>query len=195
MASLPLHFTSLEHNALERRLGERTGRTVGRVLGGISGWLELALLVGLWLSPQPRFIILPGPSVMISSTGLSIPLVHLALGLTLLTFASWISIRAVVEMGRHVGLDVVDTHSRPGTVVRSGPYSLVRHPQYLGACIAHLGGVVLFSATYALWFTPIYLLVNHLLCWREEKKLLEELGDAYRDYRKQVGMYLPRRRS
>jgi protein-S-isoprenylcysteine O-methyltransferase Ste14 len=78
------------------------------------------------------------------------------------------------------------------TLVTSGPYRWMRHPMYTAAlvlviattfltasAIVGIGGVVMFA----------------LLAARsriEERRLVEKFGDAYRDYQKRTGRFLPR---
>jgi protein-S-isoprenylcysteine O-methyltransferase Ste14 len=188
LTNTALHFVSVEHVRLETRFGEKRGSGMGRFLGGISGWLEFLLLFLLWASPQPRFA-LGGPQLPF--LGLSLPLYNIIIALPLFLLSTWISVRAVILMGREVGWDVVNLHSRTGDVVTSGPYSLVRHPQYLGAILAHFGGSILASASYALLFSPLYIATTYAISWKEERELCRELGQAYLDYRKRVPMLIP----
>jgi protein-S-isoprenylcysteine O-methyltransferase Ste14 len=69
----------------------------------------------------------------------------------------------------------------------------VRHPAY-AAFVLETTGVPL--AANAWWALLVALVVYvPLLCWRirrEETALVAKLGDAYRQYQREVGMLLPR---
>ncbi|KXA93632.1 hypothetical protein AKJ64_00200 [candidate division MSBL1 archaeon SCGC-AAA259E17] len=188
---MALHFWSVEHQKLKRRFGKKKGVKIGRILGTFSGWMELVFLLGFWVSPQPRFTLLLNLSISLPLVDFSIPLSHLITAIPLMGVGAWIAIRAVREMSREVGFRVIDAHSKPRKIVTSGPFSIVRHPQYLGANLAHVGGSILFSASYALLFTPIYVTCNYLISWKEERELVRELGKKYKDYQEDTPMFIP----
>jgi len=81
-------------------------------------------------------------------------------------------------------------------VTRVGPYSLVRHPLYLGTLSAWLGFLTL-SGNLPLGFQTFWLLffaVYYPRMLLEEGRLMERFGPAYETYRTQVSMLLPYKR-
>jgi protein-S-isoprenylcysteine O-methyltransferase Ste14 len=86
---------------------------------------------------------------------------------------------------------VAETHSTPGGFVTTGVYSLVRHPQYLGWLLAHVGASILASAQASLLFTPVLVAVVYVISRAEEVDLSEAFGDEYRRYQEKVPMLLP----
>lgn len=188
--ALPLHFWSVEHLKLQRRYGKERGIKIGNILGIISGGMEFIFLIGLWISPQPRFTIhvLPSSSITIPFVNFSIPILHLMIALPFVLTGAWLAIRAV----RAVGLKAAEVHGKPREIIIIGPYSVVRHPQYLGANFVQIGMSFLFSAWYSLLFTPVYIFYNYLIAWKEEKELVREFGREYKSYQKKVPMFIPR---
>ncbi|KXA99507.1 hypothetical protein AKJ42_03100, partial [candidate division MSBL1 archaeon SCGC-AAA261C02] len=168
----------------------KKGTKIGEILGAFSGWMELVFLIGFWVSPQPRFTIFSTPSLSVPFA--NFPVLHLVIALPILLTGAGIAIWGLKVMSVEVGFRAIDTHSKPRKIVTSGPYSIVRHPQYLGANLAHVGGSILFSASYALLFTPIYVSCNYLISWKEEKELDKELGEEYEKYRMGTPMFLPK---
>jgi protein-S-isoprenylcysteine O-methyltransferase Ste14 len=78
-------------------------------------------------------------------------------------------------------------------VVSEGPYGFVRHPLYLAAFLVWFAVAIAFASPLALAWTVLYAIPAYLIYIRsEEEMLLAHLGDAYRGYRRSVGMLLPR---
>ncbi len=72
-------------------------------------------------------------------------------------------------------------------------YGLVRHPQYTGLFLALFGeGVVHWPTIFSVALFPIIVLAYYLLARREERKVEEEFGEEYSEYRKRVPMFIPR---
>jgi protein-S-isoprenylcysteine O-methyltransferase Ste14 len=188
---LPLHFLSVEHHKLDTRYGEEKGRKIGNLLGIVSGWGYFLFLFGIWLSPQEKFgLPFEGVSILDVTGFLSLSLLDLSLGMCLILPGMYFGIKGVMDLG----LKVSETH-RPEKLVSSGVYQRLRHPQYFGAILAHLGISFLLSAFYALLVTPVLLLRDFAACWKEEQELIRKFGEEYLRYKKRVPMLLPRFRS
>ncbi len=87
-----------------------------------------------------------------------------------------------------------------GTIVKNrelateGPYALVRNPLYVGNFLIGLGVAVMggrwwFPLLLVLFFVPVY----RALVLKEEKRLLERFGAAFRHYCARVPRFVPRR--
>jgi protein-S-isoprenylcysteine O-methyltransferase Ste14 len=73
-----------------------------------------------------------------------------------------------------------------------GLYGLVRHPQYTGLFIGLFGeGVIHWPTIFSVGLFPIIVLAYVLLARREEKKVIEEFGQEYLEYKRQVPAFLP----
>ena len=102
-----------------------------------------------------------------------------------LGFAVW----ARVHLGRNWS-------SRPGIkvdhkLIRTGPYRFVRNPIYTGILIGYAGTAVVIGELWA-FVLILFVLVAFLgKIYAEEKFLLEEFGDAYLQYRREVKALIP----
>lgn len=81
---------------------------------------------------------------------------------------------------------------KEGRLATTGPYALVRHPQYTGIFLAIFGeGVVHWPTIFSLVSFPIIVLAYVLLARKEERQMVDKFGDQYRDYQKRVPMFFP----
>ncbi len=183
-----LHFKSVEHIKLQRKYGRKGGVRVGKIYGTISGTMEFVFLVGLWISPQPRFTIPMFSDLTVSIFSLSIPIVHLVISLPVIAVGVWFGIGGA----RTTGMEVAETHCEPNNLETTGIYSTVRHPQYLGWILSHVGLSVLLSVWYSMLFTPILIALIYLISKKEEDELMKEFGEEYEDYQKRVPMLIPK---
>ena len=92
-----------------------------------------------------------------------------------------------------VGMKAVfgEVREKPG-VIRKGVFGIIRHPIYLSEILLYLG-LLFFSTSLAaigVWIIGIAFL--HYISRYEEKLLLAQFGDEYRQYMKDVPMYFPR---
>ena len=192
IAVVPLHFASVEHDKLEEKYGADRGRRIGALLGMISGWGIFLFLFGLWVSPQDRFLIplfqeLIFVIPLLGLISFQVQVINLVITLIFLIPGAYLGIKGVTELG----LKESETH-RPERVINTGLYSRMRHPQYTGAILSHIGITFLLSSFYSLLATPLVVVINYILCWKEEKELVREFGGNYVNYQKSVPMLLPR---
>jgi len=188
IATIPFHFLSLEHVKLQEKYGRERGIRIGETIGMAQGWLFYIFWMGVWLSPQPRFT-LPGPnlSVTIPIINFTIPILHVAVSIPFVASGAWLGIKGV----QAVTLKVAERH-RTERIVTDGVYSIVRHPQYLGGLLSHIGISILLSAWYSILSTPLIIAIIYLYSWKEEKELIREFGEEYEEYRRKVPMFIPR---
>ena len=182
------YFLSLEHQKLEQKYGKQRGKRIGEILGIISGWGFFLFWFGIWISPQQKFTIpfLQDFSIQIFQLDLTISFISLIIFTPLFVFGAWFGINGVIQ----TTLTVAETH-RTNKVVTTGVYSFIRHPQYFGAILAHIGFSFLFSAFISLLITPLVITVTYLISWKEEKELIKEFGKEYEEYKKKVPMFFP----
>ncbi len=192
IAVIPLHFLSVEHLRLQEKYGKEKGTKIGEVLGLVSGWGFFLFWIGIWISPQPRFTvpILPNPSIFVPVDSSSIPWLQLIICTSFIVPGAWLAVMGVGE----VTLKTAETH-RTEKIVTTGVYSIVRHPQYLGGLLAHVGISILLSALYSLFSTSLMVILVYLISWKEEEELIREFGKEYENYKEKVSMLIPRMRA
>ena len=183
IATSPLYYLSLEHLKLKEKYGRRKAERIGDVYGVISGWGFFLFWFGIWVSPQTRFTIpvLQDFLVGVPVLNVTIPLLHLAVFVPFFAVGAWLGIKGVNE----TTLKVAETH-RAVKIVTTGVYSIVRHPQYLGGLLAHMGFCFLWSGLYSLLSTPVVVAVVYLISRKEETELTKEFGQEYLDYKKRT---------
>ncbi len=77
-------------------------------------------------------------------------------------------------------------------IATTGPYSQMRHPQYLGFIIIMLGFLIQWPTIPTLIMFPILVAMYLRLAHREEKDALKEFGEDYARYRKATPGFWPR---
>jgi protein-S-isoprenylcysteine O-methyltransferase Ste14 len=112
---------------------------------------------------------------------------YLGLGLTItgVLFAIW----GRISLGRNWSglVTIKEEHS----LIRHGPYTIVRHPIYSGFLLAMFGTAVAYGELGCLIAVPIGFLAWWLKSRVEERFLVAEFGKAYRDYQKKVRALIP----
>lgn len=186
VATVPVHFLSIEHKKLISRYGKNKGEKYGMLMGKISGYGNFFLCFAIWVLPQPHFQLADYLVISIQVPHISIPLLHLIIALPFIAVFGIIENFAV----KSVSMKTATTHAVEKLCI-TGIYSVIRHPQHLGQLFLYIGMTVLFSGTYSLYFFPFYVIIILILSKKEEKELIREFGDQYKDYMKKVPMLIP----
>ena len=81
---------------------------------------------------------------------------------------------------------------KAGALATAGPYSRMRHPQYVGFVLVMFGFLLQWPTLLTLIMFPILVVTYWRLALAEEKAVLAEFGDAYRRYKAVTPAFLPR---
>ena len=97
-------------------------------------------------------------------------------------------------MFRSLDTNITPVHEvrQDATLITIGPYRWIRHPLYTFGFVLLLSLAVL---TALWWLAACGLVFMGFIAWRvprEEAKLIEVFGDAYRDYMARTGRFVPR---
>jgi protein-S-isoprenylcysteine O-methyltransferase Ste14 len=77
-------------------------------------------------------------------------------------------------------------------VIKTGVFSIVRHPIYLGAILLYLGFIIISLSIISLCIWLIIILFYYFISRYEEKLLIDKLGSQYEVYMNEVPMFIPR---
>jgi protein-S-isoprenylcysteine O-methyltransferase Ste14 len=133
------------------------------------------------------------------TTQLSTPLLFLYFGVSWeviprIIFGLIILLLMIGTMARSVrdfGIDnaglVYVYYSEDARVIQNDIYSIVRHPMYMALIFISLGGFIFQFTIYSIIhvFITILFFSYHIFIV-EERELIRRLGDAYKDYKKEV---------
>jgi protein-S-isoprenylcysteine O-methyltransferase Ste14 len=100
---------------------------------------------------------------------------------------------ALAAIGQAIRIWAAGTIHKSQEVTTGGPYAYVRHPLYCGTFFITLA----YGLMSGLWWSlavlvPLYLILHAAAVSTEERNLCEMFGDAYREYARRVGRFLPR---
>ncbi len=91
-----------------------------------------------------------------------------------------------------VAWKVLSDAQKTRIMATSGPYSYVRHPQYIGFILVMFGFLVQWPTILTLAMFPVLTVMYVKLARTEERDALAEFGDAYRKYMADVPGFIPR---
>jgi len=104
----------------------------------------------------------------------------------LLLLGSWITIAALVVLGRSFSI-----MPEARKLVTNGPYSLVRHPMYLGEVLAGAGMVLQSVSALSLLTFVVFIYVQIARMKYEERVLQQEFPD-YEGYKRRTARLIPK---
>lgn len=78
-----------------------------------------------------------------------------------------------------------------GSLVKTGVYRYIRHPQYAGLLLLSFGMIAEWATVPMLVLFPVIVTMYVRLAKREEKDMLEEFGAEYGEYMKSTKMFIP----
>jgi protein-S-isoprenylcysteine O-methyltransferase Ste14 len=162
----------------------RTRKTVRRQTNNSRIWQLGIVLLGFWLI-FGRGTGIGWIDAAAFSVTLRVATAGVAITLAGVAFAIW----ARTTLGRNWSgvVTLKDGH----TLVRRGPYRIVRHPIYTGLLMA-LAGTALTSGTVrSILALPIVAFGFWLKMLIEERFMVEEFGDEYLRYRREVPAVVP----
>lgn len=128
-----------------------------------SGWLNLQLL--------PDSAALADTGALLTVAGIG--------------FAVW----ARFALGRN--WSGVVTIKQDHELIRSGPYALVRHPIYSGILLAVVGTALVVNELRGFVAIALATLALWMKSRTEESFMLQQFGDQYRDYQREVRALIP----
>ena len=163
----------------------KSARTVTRESSGS----QLSYSIFTWIGAALLFFNAVRGGIFSAALYRSLPIVAwtgvglVALGLS---YAVW----ARVHLGRMWSARV--TLKTEHRIIKSGPYTITRHPIYTGILLA-LVGTVLVRDTVAALIGFALIATGFVLKLRQEERMLtEHFGDDYRLYRQEVPALIPR---
>jgi protein-S-isoprenylcysteine O-methyltransferase Ste14 len=112
-----------------------------------------------------------------------------AAGLLLTFFGLAFAVWARLLLGSNWSSNV--TLKQDHTLVRRGPYTLVRHPIYTGLLLATLGTALIIGEVRGLVALGLLFLAFWLKSSMEERFMIEQFGSEYRLYMRQVKGLIP----
>jgi protein-S-isoprenylcysteine O-methyltransferase Ste14 len=100
----------------------------------------------------------------------------------------------IIQSQRHLGRNITISISTKNehALVTTGPYARVRHPMYSAGTVESVGVCLLTANWFVAVSAGLFWMLIALRTPLEEQKLIEKFGEAYRDYVRRVGRFVPR---
>ncbi len=97
---------------------------------------------------------------------------------------------SVITLGK--GFTVIVNSQKNGTLIKKGPYHILRHPSYTGTLIIMMGIPLALGTWISFIFSSVITLATHIYRIHvEEKALIEAYGKDYKNYSDKTWKLIP----
>lgn len=168
--------------SFQRVMGERGFRYYRIIFNSFAAFTLMPILYYSWIIRQEPFFDWSGYWRIAQFLMVVSALILFYLG------AKNYSSRHFLGLAQISGREEKQSISSDGEFERSGVLRFVRHPWYLGTILILWPRDLDLSAIIVNTIFTIYVIIGTLL---EERKLLQEYGESYRQYQEEVSMLIP----
>jgi protein-S-isoprenylcysteine O-methyltransferase Ste14 len=154
--------------------------------GKLAAWISLLLFAQLWVIGS--FIYIAKPAAM-AWTRFQVPSWVRWLGMMIAASGMAFELTTQIFLGRNYSttLHIGEKQS----LVTAGPYRYIRHPMYTALVAVGIGMGLMSSSWYFLIPFVVTGIVIIFRTRREEEAMIEKFGDAYVQYARRTGRFLP----
>lgn len=111
-------------------------------------------------------------------------------GLIVFIIFSWTQIWSFKFLGKNYSQEIIVAKDQE--LITTGPYKLIRHPQYLSQMLSDLGAAVALGGFVALPLVIIFEIPLFILrAKKEEEIMLPHFGNKFLEYKKRSGFMIP----
>lgn len=104
---------------------------------------------------------------------------------------AFVAIAMIMNGWSHIYDSYWSKESGEGSLVTTGIYKYIRHPQYTGLLLLSLGMLIEWATIPLILFYPVMIFIYVRLAKREEKDMLSEFGEDYKTYKNNTKMFIP----
>ena len=112
------------------------------------------------------------------------------IGLIVFIFFSWTQVWAFKYLGKYYSQEIII--QKDHKLITTGPYKLIRHPQYLSQLLSDLGAGIALGGFIVIPFVILIEIPLFILRAKKEEEIMNEFfGDEFSDYKKHSGFMIP----
>jgi len=110
-----------------------------------------------------------------------------------LAFGVWsIITQNIIGKGGPLQIGKIDISPKTQNLVVTGPYKHTRNPMLFGTCLAYFGFALYLNSPTAVLTVIVFMAMMLIFVKKsEEKRLIEDFGESYEEYRNRVSMFIP----